>query len=167
MNARSLSWTATLMAMAMSVSLPAQAQESTGDPFLDAMLNDQKAEEATAAQQAAAEAAMRGAAAEETGEAGAAEAAPARLTRPAEDLVGVSDATLESELAGSTGVLVNEQVYDGKPVKSVSVRYISGTRVVQRHPCERRPGAHDSARPGGWRCPRGRGELRQRRACDF
>ena len=118
------------MAMAMSVSLPAQAQESTGDPFLDAMLNDQKAEEATAAQQAAAEAAMRGAAAEETGEAGAAEAAPARLTRPAEDLVGVSDATLESELAGSTGVLVNEQVYDGKPVKSVSVRYISGTRVV-------------------------------------
>ncbi len=116
------------MALAMSVSLPAQAQESTGDPFLDAMLQDQKAEEASAAQKAAADAAMRGTASEETGE--TAPEAPSRLTRPAEDLVGVSDATLERELAGSTGVLVNEQAYDGKPVKAVNVRYISGKRVV-------------------------------------
>ena len=41
MNARSLNWTATLMALAMTVSLPARAQETTGDPFLDAMLSDQ------------------------------------------------------------------------------------------------------------------------------
>ncbi|MBQ8901250.1 MAG: hypothetical protein IJY72_09855, partial [Akkermansia sp.] len=43
MNARTLGWSATLMALAMTVSVPAQAQESTGDPFLDAMLSDQQA----------------------------------------------------------------------------------------------------------------------------
>ena len=45
MNARTLSWSATLMALAMTVSMPARAQDSTGDPFLDAMLSDQQAAE--------------------------------------------------------------------------------------------------------------------------
>jgi len=39
----SLHWTASLTALALSVSLPALAQAATGDPFLDAMLSDQRA----------------------------------------------------------------------------------------------------------------------------
>jgi len=119
------------MALAMSVTLPAQAQESTGDPFLDAMLNDQKAAEEAAAQKAAQESAMRGRAAEaaEGAEGGAAAVQP-RLTNPADELTGVGADVMEKELGAATGVLVNEQVYEGKAVKAVNVRYISGKRVV-------------------------------------
>ena len=131
MNARSLNWTATLMALAMTVSLPARAQETTGDPFLDAMLSDQKKAEEAEAQKAEAEAAMRGAAAETTEEDEADKPArEARLTRPMDDLEGVSDSIMEREFGEGTAVFVNEGLYEGKSVKSVSVRYISGQRVL-------------------------------------
>ncbi len=138
MNARTLCWTASLMAVAMSVSAPVMAQESTGDPFLDAMLSDQQAAEESEAQRSAASASLRGPAAnqpaEESASAAATEAAAqasaARLTRPGADMVGVSNEVMEREFGENTAVFANEHVYDGKPVRSVGIRYISGRRVL-------------------------------------
>ncbi|MDO5472588.1 MAG: outer membrane protein assembly factor BamA [Akkermansia sp.] len=125
MNARTLNRTATLMAIAMTVSLYAQAQESTGDPFLDAMLSDQKQAEEAEAEKAAAEASLRGAAATTKNH-----AENARLTRPTLDLDGVSEEVMNREFGDSTAVFANERAYEGKTVKSVSIRYISGNRVL-------------------------------------
>ena len=128
MNARTLGWSATLMALAMTVSVPAQAQESTGDPFLDAMLSDQQAAAEEEAQTATPEPAAP-AATEEGGN--AQPAAEARLTRPTDDLVGVVSAeVMEREFGDSTAVFANDHVYDGKTVKAVRIRYISGKAVL-------------------------------------
>ncbi len=133
MNARTLSWSATLMAMAMSVSAPVQAQESTGDPFLDAMLSDQQAAAEAEAQQAAVDASMQGAAAQAESGAAVEEAVPAaaaNLTRPTADLEGVSQDVMDREFGDSTAVFANEHIYDGKTVKAVNIRYISGKKVL-------------------------------------
>ena len=45
MNKPKLHWSATLTALALTMAAPALAQESTGDPFLDAMMKDQQAEQ--------------------------------------------------------------------------------------------------------------------------
>lgn len=111
------------MALALSVSLPAQAQESTGDPFLDAMLNDQKTAEDAESQNAASEDSGRGA---ET----ATPMSDARLTNPGAELSGVGADVMERELGARTGVLVNEQAYEGRRVKSVGIRYVAGKRVL-------------------------------------
>ena len=116
------------MALAMTVSVPAQAQESTGDPFLDAMLSDQQAAAEEEAQTATPEPAAP-AATEEGGN--AQPAAEARLTRPTDDLVGVVSAeVMEREFGDSTAVFANDHVYDGKTVKAVRIRYISGKAVL-------------------------------------
>lgn len=116
------------MALAMTVSVPAQAQESTGDPFLDAMLSDQQAaaeeEVKTATPEPSTPAAM-----EETET--AQPVAEARLTRPTDDMVGVISAeVMEREFGDSTAVFANDHVYDGKTVKAVRIRYISGKAVL-------------------------------------
>ena len=51
MNKPTLHWSATLTALALTLTAPAFGQESTGDPFLDAMMMDQQAaqEETTTA----------------------------------------------------------------------------------------------------------------------
>lgn len=113
------------MAIAMTVSLYAQAQETTGDPFLDAMLSDQKQAEEAEAEKVAAEASLRGAAATTKNH-----AENARLTRPTLDLDGVSEEVMNREFGDSTAVFANERAYEGKTVKSVSIRYISGNRVL-------------------------------------
>lgn len=128
MNARTLSWSATLMALAMTVSMPARAQESTGDPFLDAMLSDQQAaEEAQDKDTAAQDSSVV------SSGGGAGTAAPmseAHLTKPTADLVGVGNDVMEREFGDSTAVFANDHVYDGKTVKSVRIRYISGKAVL-------------------------------------
>ena len=40
-------WSATLATLAMTMAGAAMAQQSTGDPFLDAMMNDQQAASST------------------------------------------------------------------------------------------------------------------------
>ncbi len=112
------------MTLALSISLPVQAQDTTGDPFLDAMLNDQKAAEEAEAQKAAATPAAKPAVESAT------PVAEARLTNPGAELSGVGAEVMERELGGNTGVLVNEQVYEGRQVKSVSIRYVAGKRVL-------------------------------------
>ena len=42
MNKPTLHWSAALTALALTMAAPALAQESTGDPFLDAMMQDQQ-----------------------------------------------------------------------------------------------------------------------------
>ena len=128
MNARTLGWSATLMALAMTVSVPAQAQESTGDPFLDAMLSDQQA----AAEEEAKTAEPEPSAPAVTEEAETAQpAVEAHLTRPTDDLVGVMSAeVMEREFGDNTAVFANDHVYDGKTVKAVRIRYISGKAVL-------------------------------------
>ncbi len=128
MNARTLSWSATLMALAMTVSMPARAQDSTGDPFLDAMLSDQQAaEEAQEKPPAVGDSTTPPAVSEGDSSAPKVEA---RLTRPTDNLVGVSNDVMEREFGDSTAVFANDHVYDGKTVKSVRIRYISGKAVL-------------------------------------
>lgn len=116
------------MALAMTVSVPAQAQESTGDPFLDAMLSDQQAAAEEEAKTATPEPSTP-AATEETET--AQPVAEARLTRPTDDMVGVISAeVMEREFGDSTAVFANDHVYDGKTVKAVRIRYISGKAVL-------------------------------------
>ena len=128
MNARTLSWSATLMALAMTVSMPARAQDSTGDPFLDAMLSDQQAaEEAQEKTPAVGDSTTAPAVSEGDSSAPKVEA---RLTRPTDNLVGVGNDVMEREFGDSTAVFANDHVYDGKTVKSVRIRYISGKAVL-------------------------------------
>ena len=116
------------MALAMTVSVPAQAQESTGDPFLDAMLSDQQAAAEEETKTATPEPSTP-AATEETE--AAQPVAEARLTRPTDDMVGVISAeVMEREFGDSTAVFANDHVYDGKTVKAVRIRYISGKAVL-------------------------------------
>ncbi len=131
MNARTLSWSATLMALAMSISSSARAQESTGDPFLDAMLSDQQAAQEADEQGAESDsdAADKGAAEQDSAETAAARV-ESRLTKPTEDLLGVGNDVMEREFGDSTAVFANDHVYDGKTVDSVHVRYISGKAVL-------------------------------------
>ncbi len=128
MNARTLSWSATLMALAMTVSMPARAQDSTGDPFLDAMLSDQQAaEEAQEKSPAAGDSTTAPAV---SGGNSSAPKVEAHLTRPTDNLVGVGNDVMEREFGDSTAVFANDHVYDGKTVKSVRIRYISGKAVL-------------------------------------
>lgn len=135
MNSRSIHWSATLAALALSVSLPAKAQEGTGDPFLDAMLNDQKS---TATPQKTAEPAKPAAAKEGKTPAPlkdpeAAPAAPALQTHfvsTTEDAPLADDKEIERELGAGTGLFSNDYAYDGKKVQSVQIRYISGKATV-------------------------------------
>ncbi len=128
MNARTLSWSATLMALAMTVSMPARAQESTGDPFLDAMLSDQQAAEEAGDKSPATDSSTEPPVTIVTES--ATPVSEAHLTRPTADLVGVGNEVMEREFGDSTAVFANEHVYDGKTVKSVRIRYISGKAVL-------------------------------------
>lgn len=118
MTARSQYWSATLMALAMTISLPAQAQESTGDPFLDAMINDQ---------QTAAEDAAEPTAPETTPQA----AAPSAPTMIPTGTTGLIDqAEMNRELGDNTALFSYGNLHDGKPVRSVAIRYVRGSRVI-------------------------------------
>jgi len=136
MNARNLHWAATLAAIAMSVSLSAKGQGTTGDPFLDAMISDQSAE--TAAETPAPAPQPVPAApkpeAETPALVPAAEPAPkpveTQFVSQASDTKLVSSAEVMRELGPSTGLFGNDGSYDGKRVKSVSIRYTSGKRTV-------------------------------------
>ncbi|MBQ9834958.1 MAG: outer membrane protein assembly factor BamA [Akkermansia sp.] len=135
MNARNLHWAATLAAIAMSVSLSAKGQGTTGDPFLDAMISDQSAEAPAATpapEPRPAPAAPQLPAEEPTDE----QAAPApkpietRFVSQTEDTKLVSSDEVMRELGPSTGLFGNDGAYEGKQVKSVRIRYTSGKRTV-------------------------------------
>ncbi len=118
---------ATLAALALTLSLPAMAQESTGDPFLDAMMSDQEAAETPQAPSApkpeqAAPAASRA-------ETPAAPAVQTRLVSAAADTTLVDDAEVTRELGPQTGIFVQEGDLEGKRVTRVDIRYLNQRTV--------------------------------------
>ena len=58
------------------------------------------------------------------------EAPQGRLTRPGAHVAPASDSDFERELAGSSGVFSQEGQYEGQRISSVSIRYVSGKRVL-------------------------------------
>ena len=97
------------------------AQETTGDPLLDAILEEEKT------QTMAADAAK------------AADAASAPKVDPRQVAVEMAAKTdprlqgrrqLEDALVSDTGVLSNENVYDGRRISKVSVRYLDKTKTI-------------------------------------
>ncbi len=130
MTKPTLHWSATLTALALTMAAPAFAQESTGDPFLDAMMQDQQSTQqetrsATPEADPFAEAAGRKDKAE------TAPAAPVQTTlvSAASDTKLLDEADVVRELGPSTGLFQNDAAYDGKRVSGVEFRY-TGSKVL-------------------------------------
>ncbi len=125
MNALPPRWSAVLAALALTVAQPAFAQESTGDPFMDAMLQDE---------QQAAEEARKAAPTPEPDE--KKEAATPQPSLPQTKLVSAADQTtlvdesvIKRELGENTGLFSQEEDYEGKRITAVDIRY-SNSRTV-------------------------------------
>ena len=153
MNCTPLHRRAVLTALAFSLTAPAWAQESTGDPFLDAMMHDQQA---AAKAEAAAETAQP--VSEVTGsedpflqaveadrkkaqEQKSAEQAPEQKAETPQAPVEthfvsttaegrlLDDAVVRRELGPTTGLFVNDADFDGKKVTGVQFRYTGAKNV--------------------------------------
>ncbi len=121
---------ATLVAFALSVTLPALAQESTGDAFLDAMMSDQAASESTPAPSApkpeqAAPAAPKAKAEPQQAQ----PVAKTYLVSAADETTLVDDAVVARELGPQTGIFSKEGDYEGKRITRVDIRHL-GERTV-------------------------------------
>lgn len=126
METRAYYWKATLLALSLTVGLPAFAQQEEEDPFMSAMVEDQRrAEEQQAAERAAAKPEKP-----EPSNSDPASAPTGRLTRPGAHVDPASDSDFERELLGSSGVFSQEAQYEGQRISSVNIRYVSGKRVV-------------------------------------
>ena len=123
MNLSTKHWKAVLGSLALTVAMPAMAQESTGDPFLDAVLQDQA--KAKQEQQGGGGLRVVPAAPGARGESPAAPARPAASSMP---LPGGDEA--QRELGPQTGLFFNDVSYEGKKVVSVNVRYAGGSRSI-------------------------------------
>ncbi len=130
-------WSATLTALALTIAAPAFAQESTGDPFLDAMMKDQQAAQEKTSAPAAPEQdpflqAMRG---KKTAARKAAEQAPAarpvetRLVSAASNTRLLDEDEVVRELGPTTGLFQNDAAFDGKQVAGVEFSY-TGDKVL-------------------------------------
>ncbi len=149
MKTSPLHWSAVLAALSLSVSAPVTA-ETTGDPFLDAMMADQQAaaqETATQPSAAAADeddpflAAMKQDESKrkqqeaQTKTATDEQAAPAgplpetHLVSLADETKLLDDSDVRRELGPDTGLFHNDAAFDGKKVSSVRFRY-AGERTV-------------------------------------
>lgn len=146
MKTSSLHRSAVLAALSLSVSAPAVA-ESTGDPFLDAMMADQQAAATAPTTPAAAAeeddpflAAVKKDSekkAQEQKPAAAEQAAAEKTAVPETHLVSLADETkllddadVRRELGPATGLFLNDAAFDGKKVSAVSFRYRDGNRTV-------------------------------------
>ncbi len=115
-----------LAALALTLSLPALAQEPTGDAFLDALFQDESADatpqpQATPKPEQAAPAAPQRSA--------AAPAPQTQLVSAASQTTLVDDAVVNRELGPQTGIFTQEGDYEGRRVTSVSIRYANERTV--------------------------------------
>ena len=135
MNKPTKHWSATLTALALTLTAPAFGQESTGDPFLDAMMMDQQAAQentTTAAKtQASAfdEAVARKQAAAKKAAAEAGKPVETKLVSAASDTDLLDDAAVTRELGPATGLFQDGASYDGKRVSGVEFKY-TGKKVL-------------------------------------
>ena len=139
MNKPTLHWSAALTALALTMAAPALAQESTGDPFLDAMMQDQQsAQQETRTAAPESDPFMEAVSRKEQPKA---EPAPAEqpaapvqttLVSAASDTKLLDEADVVRELGPSTGLFSNESSYDGKRVAGVEFRYTGGKVLPDR-----------------------------------
>lgn len=123
-----------LLCWALSLSFYAYAQQSTGDAFLDAMMND-----ATSSSTTHKSAAQPDKPKDEASSAQNTQPQTKANSQPRSTLVNTSKDTqlvdneeVMRELGASTGLGLygGNENYDGKTVTSVNIRYISGSRTV-------------------------------------
>ncbi len=135
MNKPKMHWSAALTALALTMAAPAFGQESTGDPFLDAMMMDQQAakEDATSAAKQQGDDFESGAAARKAaGEQSAEEAlktVETKLVSTASDTRLLDESEVVRELGPATGLFQNDAAFDGKRVSGVEFRY-TGERIL-------------------------------------
>lgn len=135
MNKPTLHWSATLTALALTITAPAFGQESTGDAFLDAMMKDQAAQEETGTTSApAADSFMKAVTEQKKPAAPKPAAQPAkpvetRLVSAASDTRLLDESEVVRELGPTTGLFQNDTAFDGKRVAGVEFRY-TGDKVL-------------------------------------
>lgn len=135
MNKPKMHWSATLTTLALTMASPAFGQESTGDPFLDAMMMDQQAaqEEVAPARQKPGndfdEAVARRKAAAQQAAAAAEQKVETKLVSAASDTRLLDESEVTRELGPTTGLFQNDAAFDGKRVSGVEFRY-TGARVL-------------------------------------
>lgn len=135
MNKPKMHWSATLTTLALTMASPAFGQESTGDPFLDAMMMDQQAaqEEVAPARQKPGndfdEAVARRKAAAQQAAAAAKQKVETKLVSAASDTRLLDESEVTRELGPTTGLFQNDAAFDGKRVSGVEFRY-TGARVL-------------------------------------
>lgn len=124
-------WSATLATLAMTMTGAAVAQQSTGDPFLDAMMNDQQA--ASSTEPAPAESLRPTPKQEETAkpvEAPAPQQMPeTHLVSAADETELLDDSTVRRELGPTTGLFSSDAGFDGRRISSVRFDY-RGSRTI-------------------------------------
>ncbi len=119
---------ATLAALALTLTLPALAQESTGDPFLDAMMSDQAAETPRPQPAPEPEQAQPSAPKAED-EAPAPQPIRTHLVSAADQTKLVDDAVVARELGPQTGIFVQDGAFEGKRITRVDIRYLNKRTV--------------------------------------
>lgn len=130
MNKPTMHWSATLTALALTLAAPAFAQESTGDPFLDAMMKDQQtAQEETTPVAAPKATPFPAAARKEKEKTEARPAVQTRLVSAASDTRLLDESEVVRELGPATGLFQNDASFDGKTVAGVELRY-TGEKVL-------------------------------------
>lgn len=130
-------WSATLTAIALTMTGVATAQESTGDPFLDAMMRDQQSSASTpstpSTPSATEEPAQTTPAIPErkknTDSAPQKPTPQTHLVSAADETTLLDDSVVRRELGPTTGLFVSDSGFDGRRISSVSIDY-RGTRTV-------------------------------------
>ncbi len=131
MNKPKMHWSAALTALALTMAAPAYGQESTGDPFLDAMMMDQQAakEDVVPAEKPQSNAFDEAAARTETAAGKAPQQVETKLVSAASDTRLLDEADVLRELGPTTGLFQNDASFDGKRVAGVELSY-TGDKVL-------------------------------------
>ena len=130
MNKPTMNWSAALTALALSFAAPVYGQGTTGDPFLDAMMEDQQETQQTTTTTAAEDDVFARKPERKTpaSEAGTAPV-QTRLVSAASDTRLLDEAEVARELGPTTGLFQNDAAFDGKTVAGVEFRY-TGEKVL-------------------------------------
>lgn len=135
MNRPTKHWSAMLAALALTITAPAYGQESTGDPFLDAMMKDQQAtRQETSSVSDERDPFLEAMNRKEQKPAKAEKEAPAkpvetRLVSAASDTRLLDDDEVARELGPATGLFQSDAAYEGKRVAGVEFAY-TGDKVL-------------------------------------
>ncbi len=130
MNKPKMHWSAMLTALALSLVVPVHAQGTTGDPFLDAMMENQQEKTTTASAETdvfAKRPTRR--AAEPEKQAATAQPVQTRLVSAASNTQLLDESEVVRELGPATGLFQSDAAYDGKTVAGVEFKY-TGDRIL-------------------------------------